>query len=129
MLADHLLMNKPSIVLYKADKNLRLSIALILERAGYHIVKTDNISKVLELIKSRSYPLVISDLDMPETRSILLPKIQDFDEPISAVIFTDQAVSKLDQDDEFSNIHYLEKPVAPERLLDFIREVIYKQGD
>ena len=78
----------------------------------------------MELIKSKQYQLVISDTDVPDTRSILLPKIQDLKEPILAVIFTDKAISIINQERQSTNIHYLEKPVAPERLLELVDGVI-----
>ena len=118
------MMHGKNIILYKNDINLRQSFALILEHAGYKIVTTDNVNKAVELIKSKQYQLVISDTDVPDTSSILLPKIQDLKEPIPAVIFTDQAMSIINQERQSTNIHYLEKPVAPERLLEFVDGVL-----
>ena len=123
------MMSKESIILYKKDKNLLLSMALILERAGYCIAKTDDVYKALDLIRSQDYSLVITDLDLPATRSILLPHIQDLDVPISTVIFTDQPVSEIEQEKQAINFYYLEKPVAPERLLEFIEDVLSQDVD
>ena len=120
----YLMMSGKNIIIYKNDINLRQSFALILKRAGYKIVTTDNVNKAVELIKSKQYQLVISDTDVPDTRSILLPKIQDLKEPILAVIFTDKAISIINQERQSTNIHYLEKPVAPERLLEFVDGVL-----
>ena len=120
----YLMMSGKNIIIYKNDINLRQSFALILKRAGYKIVTTDNVNKAVELIKSKQYQLVISDTDVPDTRSILLPKIQDLKEPILAVIFTDKAISIINQERQSTNIHYLEKPVAPERLLELVDGVI-----
>lgn len=118
------MMHGKNIILYKNDINLRQSFALILEHAGYKIVTTDNVNKAVELIKSKQYQLVISDTDVPDTIPILLPKIQDLKEPIPAVIFTDQAMSIINQARQSTNIHYLEKPVAPERLLELVDGVL-----
>jgi DNA-binding NtrC family response regulator len=112
------------IILFTSDQNLRQSLALILERASYKIVSTDNVNKALELIKSVKPHLIISDFDLPGTRSILLPRIKHTHDSMATIIFTDHSISERNKDDPYSNIHYLEKPVAPERLLSFIGEVM-----
>jgi DNA-binding NtrC family response regulator len=120
----HYIMTEKFIILFKDDLYLRQSLALILERAGYRIISTGNAKKALESIKSAKYKLVISDMDIPDTRSILLPKIKDMPDSIQAIILTDHTILDLNKGDQFSNIHYLEKPVAPERLLSLVGEVI-----
>lgn len=103
---------------------MRQSFALILERAGYNIISTGSAKEALESIKSTKYQLVISDMDIPDTRSILIPKIKAMPDSIQAIILTDHTIADLNQARQFSNIHYLEKPVAPERLLSFVGEVM-----
>jgi DNA-binding NtrC family response regulator len=116
------------IILFEKDVNLRHSIALILQRAGYAVTATDCIDRVIELIQSQNYRLVISDIDILETRSILLPKIQDLYPAMSVVIFTDRSISEIGHDKQFPRIHYLEKPVAPERLLDCIWTILGRKN-
>jgi DNA-binding NtrC family response regulator len=117
-------MSDKYIILFTSDKNLRQSLALILERAGYKIISTDNVNKALELIKSAKPYLIISDFDLPGTRSILLPRIMNMRDSMSAIILTDHIISDRNKGDPYPNIHYLEKPIAPERLLSFVGEVI-----
>jgi DNA-binding NtrC family response regulator len=117
-------MSDKYIILFTSDKNLRQSLALILERAGYKIISTDNVYKALELIKSAKAHLIISDFDLPGTRSILLPRIKDMGDSVAAIILTDQTISEFYKGDPCPNIHYLEKLIAPERLLSFVGEVI-----
>jgi DNA-binding NtrC family response regulator len=123
----HSIMSDIFIILFKNDHYLRQSFALILERAGYKTISTDSAKKALESIKSAKYQLVISDTDILDTRSILLPIIRDMPGSIQAIILTDHTISDLIRGDQFSNIHYLEKPVAPERLLSFVGEVISQE--
>ena len=121
-------MRPKSIILIEDDLNLRQSIALILQRAGYLVTATDCVHKAMDIIKSGKYHLVISDINMSEIFNVLLPKVLANHPETSIVILTDQAIPEIDKKDKLPCAYFLEKPVAPERLLDCVAMVLVKQA-
>ena len=117
-------MNPISIILVEDDTNLRQSMALILQRAGYFVTATDCVTKALELTQSGIYKLIISDINVPATRTVLLPKVLDTDPHLAIVILTDQRTRETDGEDELLDTYYLVKPIAPELLLDCVWKIL-----
>ncbi len=112
------------IVLIEDDVNLRHSIALILQRAGYLVNATDCVYKALDLLHSGTYQLVISDINIPETAKVLIPKVLATYPQVSIVILTDQSTHESEREGRLLSAHYLVKPVAPERLLDSVGSLL-----
>ena len=119
-------MSLKSIILIEDDLNLRQSITLILQRAGYFVTATDCVSKAINIIQPGNYQLMIADINMPETRNVLLPKVLGMYPYLSLVILTDQSSSEIDKGDKLLSAQYLIKPIAPERLLDCVGTLIGK---
>jgi two-component system phosphoglycerate transport system response regulator PgtA len=117
-------MDAKSIVLVEDDMNLRQSIMLMLQRAGYFVSATDNIYNALDLIRFGEYMLIITDMNMPGTSGILLPDIQGNFPYISILVLTDHSSADYEKEGELFNAHYLVKPIAPERLLNFIEVIL-----
>lgn len=122
-------MNHDLIILFENDLNLRQSIALILQRVGYLVTPTDCVEDAIDLINSRHYHLIISDDNIPEVRTLLLPQIQALRPSMSTIILTDRPTPEINELDHQTNIHYLEKLVAPEQLLDCIASVLVIKKD
>jgi DNA-binding response OmpR family regulator len=114
------------IILVENDQNLRQSIALILQRAGYIVTATDCVYKAMDMIQSGNYYLIISDINIPETQNVLIPKVLVTYPYLSIVILTDQSSSEIKKKDKLLSAHYLIKPIAPERLLDCVGTIIGK---
>jgi DNA-binding NtrC family response regulator len=121
-------MSPKLIILVEDDINLRQSIALILQRAGYLVTVTDCAYKAMDIIQSGKYQLIISDINMPETRNVLLPKVLGIYPYMSIVILTDQSISEIEKEDKLLSAQYLVKPIAPERLLDCVRTILGKKS-
>jgi DNA-binding NtrC family response regulator len=120
-------MNPISIILVEDDTNLRQSIALILQRAGYLVTATDCVQKAIELTQSGIYKLIISDINVPATRTVLLPKVLDTNPHLAIVILTDQRTRETCGEDGLLDTYYLVKPVAPELLLDCLWKIMGSQ--
>ena len=120
-------MSTKLIILVENDSNLRQSIVLILERAGYLVDATDCAYKAMDILQSRNYQLIISDFNMPETKKVLLPKVHEIYPCLSIVILTDQSLSEIDKEDKQLRAQILIKPIAPERLLDCIAEILVQK--
>jgi len=117
-------MSPKLIILVENDVNLRQSIALILQRAGYLVTATECVYKALELVPSGKYNLLISDFNIPETTDVLLPKIHTEYPQLPIVILTDQSDAEAAMESRLHNAHFLVKPIAPERLLDSVGSVL-----
>lgn len=114
------------IILVEQDVNLRQSIALILERAGYTVTATGSINQAMSLLHSVNFKLILADSDIPETRQVLIPQVTRLDS-VTVVILADQLPVGVEGALP-KNLHYLVKPLAPEQLLEFIQRVLGKHG-
>ena len=116
-------MSPKLIILVEDDLNLRQSIALILQRAGYFVTATDCVSKAMNIIQSGNYHLIIADINMPETRSVT-PKDPRY-VPLSIHRDLDGPVNlRNGKGGKLLSAHYLVKPIAPERLLDCVGTIL-----
>jgi DNA-binding NtrC family response regulator len=116
-------MSAKLILLIEDDQNLRQSFVLILQRAGYLVTATECVSKAMSMIKSSKYQLIISDMNMTTTQNSLIPIILSMYPNLSLVILTDQSINEVGKGGVFNGAHYLSKPIAPERLLDFVQTI------
>jgi DNA-binding NtrC family response regulator len=114
-------MDSDLIMLLVDDSNLRQSFTLILKRAGYSVTATECNNKAVDMIQSGHYQLLISDLNKLATRQILLPQILGNYPDLSIVILTDQSSSEVEKENELTGAYFLSKPLAPERLLEFVQ--------
>jgi DNA-binding response OmpR family regulator len=117
-------MSPKIILLVEDDQNLRQSITLILQRAGYLVTETDCAYKAMDLIQSRKYNLVITDINIPDITNIFLPRVLGIFPYVSIVILTDQVMNESGVDGRILSGHYLVKPIAPERLLDCVNTIL-----
>ena len=120
-------MSPKLIILIEDDVNLRQSIALVLQRAGYLVTATDCVYMAMGFIQSRKYNLIIMDNNIPETRKVLLPNVLGISPYLSIVVLTDQSSLESEGEDKLLSAHYLIKPIAPERLLDCVWTILGKQ--
>ncbi len=117
-------MSPKLLILIENDSNLRQSIALLLERAGYLVTATDCVYKALDLLSSNPCHLLISDFNIPETRDILLPKVPRIYPHLPIVILTDQSSVEVERQSRMTRAHFLLKPVAPEKLIDSVGTIL-----
>ncbi len=122
-------MSPKLIALVEDDDNLRQSIALILQRAGYLVTATDCATRAFNIIQSGQYHMLITDINMPDVRNILIPKILGTHPFLAIVILTDQSLAEIDKEHKLRSAHYVIKPVAPERLLDYVETIIGKNNN
>jgi DNA-binding NtrC family response regulator len=122
-------MNPKWIILVEDDLNLRQSMALILQRAGYFVTSTDCVTSAMHIIQSGNYHLIIADINIAETRTLLLPRCLGLYPQLSIVILTDQSSAEIENEDKLMSAHYLIKPIAPERLLDCVVTIMGKNGN
>ncbi len=122
-------MSPKLIILVENDVNLRHSIALLLQRAGYLVTATDGVNEALDLIQTRRYHLLISDVNIPETRKVLIPRVTEVNPKLPIVLLTDQSSVEVERERHQSHANYLVKPVAPERLLDSVQTMVGRSNN
>ena len=121
-------MSPKLIMLLEDDLNLRQSIMLILQRAGYFVTATDCVSKAMDLIQSCNYQLIILDRHIPEAQNVFLPHVLGRYPYLSILILTDKSAPEIEKEEKLLSAHYLVQPIAPERLLDCVGTILGKAG-
>lgn len=123
------MMSPKYIVLVEDDMNLRQSIALILQRAGYFITAVDCVVKAMDMIKTNKYQLIITDNNMPDSYDELLPKILGTYPNLAVLVLTDQSTSEMEKEGRLLSVHYLVKPIAPERLVEYVGIILGEESN
>ncbi len=117
-------MSSKLIIVIENDNNLRQSLALVLQRAGYFVTATDCAFHAMDLLQSGRYQLVITDVNIPETQQVLLPQLMNKYPNMPVVVMTDHPIAETEKEDGQLVTHYLIKPIAPERLVDCVGTLI-----
>jgi DNA-binding NtrC family response regulator len=117
-----------SILVIDDDDNVRRTLELILQRAGYHVVTTGAACEAVGHLRVENFDLVFLDIKMQDIDGLsLLPKIQLVFPQLPVLILT---ASYLNSETatcvEKSQAHhkFLVKPVEPDRLLGCVREIL-----
>lgn len=118
-----------TILIIDDEPNLRRSLALILQRAGFAVTTADNAAQVHQCLEAGAYDLVFLDLKMPDINGMeLLPQIRSKYPDMPVVILTAhatldsaiEAVRKGARD-------YLLKPIDPKQILMRIQDILAEQ--
>jgi DNA-binding response OmpR family regulator len=120
---------KNHILVIDDEPNLRRSLTLILQRAGYDVTSASNAEEARKAIKESDFDLIFLDLKMPDINGLdLLPEIRD-DHPDTPVLILTahatlesaiEAVRKGARD-------YLLKPIDPEQIIDRVSNLMDEQ--
>jgi DNA-binding response OmpR family regulator len=122
-------MTSASILIIDDEPNLRRSLALILQRAGYSVNTAENDRDVKHYLSAGAYDLVFLDLKMPEVNGMeLLPEMRQMYPEMPVLILTAhatlesaiEAVRKGARD-------YLLKPIDPEEILARVKQILDEQ--
>jgi DNA-binding response OmpR family regulator len=122
-------MSSASILIIDDEPNLRRSLALILQRAGYSVNTAENAGEVKHYLAAGAYDMVFLDLKMPEVNGMeLLPEIRQIYPDMPVLILTAhatlesaiEAVRKGARD-------YLLKPIDPEEILERVKQILAEQ--
>ena len=121
--------NGKSILIIDDEDNLRSTLTLILERAGYRTRAAADGKEALKCMSNASFDLAFLDLKMPGIDGMhLLPEIRHLDPDLPVLILTangslDTAVEAL----HAGAAGYLLKPVEPEQIISRISEFFEEQ--
>lgn len=118
-----------TILIVDDEANLRRSLSLILQKAGYSVTCAANGGEAIQYLQSGAYDLAFLDLKMPDTNGMeLLPEIRNMYPDMPVLILTAhatlesaiEAVRKGARD-------YLIKPIDPPVILSRVDEILAEQ--
>jgi DNA-binding response OmpR family regulator len=118
-----------SILIIDDEPNLRRSLGLILQRAGYTITTAASASEALHLLRAGAYDLTFLDIKLPDQNGIqLLPQLRGLYPDMPILILTahatlDTAIGAV----KSGARDYLLKPIDPEKILSRVEEIIKEE--
>jgi DNA-binding response OmpR family regulator len=118
-----------SILIVDDESNLRRSLSLILQRAGYSVTAASGAQEAYQFLLAGAFDLVFLDLKMPETNGMdLLPEIRRMYPEMPVVILTAHATleSAIEAVRQGAS-DYLLKPIDPQKIISRAEEVIRKE--
>ncbi len=116
-----------SILIIDVDRNLRHSLALILQRSGYRVETAGGASEAITYLKTGKYDLVIIEMMMPDDGSILLQRLLRLYPKLAFLVLTAQGSPQSPMEADHEGEHArLVKPVTPEVLLERVRTLLHE---
>ena len=115
-----------SILIIDDEPNLRRSLGLILQRAGYLITSASSAAEAIHLLQAGAYDLTFLDIKLPDQNGIqLLPQIRDLYPEMPILILTahatlDTAIGAV----RLGAKDYLLKPIDPENILARVADIL-----
>ncbi|MCB9419668.1 MAG: response regulator transcription factor [Ardenticatenaceae bacterium] len=118
-----------SILVVDDEPNLRKTLAMILQRAGYVVTTAGNADEAHRLLRAGAYGLVFLDIKMPDKSGLtLLAEIRELYPDMPIVLLTAHASldSAIEAVRRGAN-DYLLKPIDPPQILERVSQVLAKQ--
>jgi DNA-binding response OmpR family regulator len=115
-----------SILIIDDEPNLRRSLGLILQRAGYIITSASSAAEAIHLLQAGAYDLTFLDIKLPDQNGIqLLPQIRELYPEMPILILTahatlDTAIGAV----RLGARDYLLKPIDPETILSRVDDIL-----
>ena len=118
-----------SILIVDIDLNQRLSLALVLKRAGFMVTTVGQACEALDRLESGNYHLIILDIMSMDNKLALLPTVLKQYPTISVLVFTAQWSPETAAEIEQMGISaHLEKPVTPVSLLECVESILHENN-
>jgi DNA-binding response OmpR family regulator len=118
-----------SILIIDDEPNLRRSLGLILQRAGYSITTAASAAEALHLLRAGAYDLAFLDIKLPDQNGIdLLPQLRELYPDMPILILTahatlDTAIGAV----RLGARDYLLKPIDPEIILSRVESLLSQE--
>lgn len=115
-----------SILIVDDEPNLRRSLGLILQRAGYIVTTAANAAEALQVLQAGAYDLAFLDIKLPDQNGIqLLPQLRQLYPEMPILILTahatlDSAIGAV----RMGARDYLLKPIDPDNILSRVGEIL-----
>lgn len=118
-----------SILVIDDEPNIRRSLSMILQRAGYTITTVGTAAEALQLLQAGAFDLTFLDIKLPDQNGIqLLPQIRELYAEMPVLILTahatlDTAIGAV----RLGARDYLLKPIDPEVILQRVSTILSEQ--
>ncbi|HOP86333.1 MAG TPA: sigma-54 dependent transcriptional regulator [Syntrophorhabdaceae bacterium] len=118
--------NSGNILLVEDDNNQRDIIRTILEKEGYYVEDADTGKKALDLLKSNTFDVVLTDLRLPDIDGTDILKEVKNQNKISQVIIITAfgSIPSAVEATKLGAFYYLEKPFEKDQLLLVIKNAM-----
>lgn len=117
-----------SILAVDDSTSMRQMVLFTLQQAGYEVVEASDGVEALEVANTRSFDLVITDVNMPNMDGITLigklRSLQDFKFTPILMLTTESSSEKKQAGKTAGATGWIVKPFDPERLLETIKKVL-----
>jgi len=116
----------PAILVVDDELSMREFLKILLDKEGYTVSTAPDASAAIELIKNRSFDLVISDIKMPGMGGLsLLEKIKEINSALPVIMITafaspDNAVTAM----RSGAFDYITKPFKVDEIIKIIKSAI-----
>src|SRR5205823_11584566 len=117
------------ILIIDDERPVIMTLEALLKRHGYQIDTAPTASQGLKLLKSKSPPLVLLDLQLPDADGLeTLDRIKAELPGIQVIILTaHDSLNNAIESIKRGAYHFISKPYAPEELLSLIEKALEKQ--
>jgi EAL domain-containing protein (putative c-di-GMP-specific phosphodiesterase class I)/CheY-like chemotaxis protein len=118
--------HEPAVLVVDDDPGVARSSERLLSRHGYRVTIAQGGQEAIDLIATRAFDAVVSDLEMPgvDGRALLRAiRARDLDLPFVFLTGSPDLQSAIDAV-EYGAFRYLVKPVLPEELLDVVTRAV-----
>ena len=108
------------------EYSLRISLGMILEKAGYQVHSVGNLSEARKLLSGEHFDLIFLDMKLPDGMGgDLLPEIAQINPTPRVIIFSATPSNTLTFNPVDMGVTvYLEKPCDPEDIIQAARKVM-----
>lgn len=117
-----------SILTVDDSTSMRQMVSFTLKGAGYEVVESVDGVEALDIAKTRSFDLVVTDVNMPNMDGITLIKelrnLPDYKFTPLLMLTTESAAEKKQEGKAAGATGWIVKPFDPEQLLSTIKEVL-----
>ncbi len=117
-----------SILAVDDSTSMRQMVNFTLKSAGYEVTEAADGQKALDIAKSRSFDLVLSDVNMPIMDGITLIRnlrtLADFKFTPILMLTTEAGLEKKKEGKEAGATGWIVKPFNPEMLLKIVKRVL-----
>lgn len=117
-----------SILVVDDTRSMRKMVAAVLQGAGYEVAEAGDGVEALEVAKSRSFDLVVTDHNMPRMDGVTLVRelrqLPSYDAVALIVLSTEVDPALKQKGREAGATGWMAKPFDPQRMLDIVAKFV-----